>query len=145
VNTAVAVPNCSVSTCGHGLINLPAAVGTGGGGGGPSAAGSGGGAPASGGSPSKVVKPPATSTIPRAGATTTPATEGSTTTASPSSTEAVPGDNPVVAAGRLPGQHNNSGGRPSSRAVQVGAAIALLGGAGLGVGLLFRLRAGAAP
>jgi thermitase len=144
VTTAVGVPGCSASSCGHGLINLPAAVGTGGGGG-TSTAGSGGGAaPPSGSSPAWVVKPTATTARPSGGVTTAPATDASTTTASPASTEPAPGDNPVVAAGRLPGE-NGGGGRSSGRALQVGAAIALLGGAGTGLGLLLRLRGGAAP
>jgi hypothetical protein len=92
-----------------------------------------------------VVKAPASSAAPRAGSTTTAATDGSTTIQSPSSTElAPPADNPVVAAGRLRAA-NPSGGKPSGRALQAAAAIGLLGATGLGVGLLFRLRGGAAP
>ncbi|MCU1449948.1 MAG: alkaline serine protease [Acidimicrobiales bacterium] len=91
--------------------------------------------------PRRSTGPPVTS-VPTTGTPTTAVPD--TTTASPSSTEPAPGDDPVVAAGRLNGQHGGGGGS-SNRALQVGAAIALLGGAGTGLGLLFRLRGGAAP
>jgi subtilisin family serine protease len=143
--TTSPVTGCGASTCGKGLLNAAAAVGA------PSAPAGSTGTSGRGATPApagaKIVKPAtATTSRPGAAATTSPGTDASTTTASPSPSEPlpVPGDNPVVAAGRLNGQ-NGGGGRSSGRALQVGAAIALLGGAGTGLGLLLRLRGGAAP
>ena len=146
LTTSAAIPGCAASTCGHGLINLPAAVGTGGGGGPTGGTGTTGSSGSSnGGAGTHIVKTPATTT-PRAAATTQLSPPGSDTTAVPAVTEPEPSGGPLVAAGQLHGNtHGGTSGRPSSRALQVGAAIALLGGAGLGLGMLLRLRGGAAP
>ncbi|TMK88903.1 MAG: hypothetical protein E6G57_04285 [Actinobacteria bacterium] len=148
LGTAVAVPGCSASTCGHGRIDVTAAVGTGSGGG-AATGGGGGGAPASnagGGTAPKVVKAP-TPNVGGANGTTTTAPPGSTTTAAPGAAAAVPGDNPVVAAGAAPpGAAKHKPGSPSSRAGQVGVAFGLLGLTGLGISFArLRLRGGAAP
>jgi len=105
IGTAAAVPGCSASTCGHGRIDVTAAVGTGSGGG--AAAGGGGGAggtaPASksgGAGAPKVVKPSTPAVGAANGATTTAAP--TTTTSPPGAAANVPGDNPIVAAGAPP-------------------------------------------
>jgi hypothetical protein len=68
----------------------------------------------------------------------------SSTTAAPPSVEPPVGDNPVIAAGAP--RSVDKGGKASSRAGQVAAAIVLLGGAGVGASFaLLRLRGGAAP
>jgi len=149
--TAVAVPGCGASTCGHGRIDVAAAVGTGGGaaaGGGGSPSGA-GGTPASNagaGGTARVVKPSTPNLGGGAGPATTGAA-GSTTTAAPGAAAAVPGDSPVVAAGAGPhGVAKHDSGSSSSRAGQVAVAIGLLGLAGLGISFaVLRLRGAAAP
>jgi len=145
LSTAVAVPGCSASTCGHGRIDVTAAVGTGTSAGAAGGGGGAGGAPAanSGGGAPKVVKPSTAATPATTGAAAAP-TSSSTTNAAPT-VEPPAGDNPVVAAGVPKGTAGHKGGG-SSRAGQVALAIGLLGATGLGVSFgLSRLRGGAAP
>lgn len=104
------------------------------------------------------VPPGSTTNAPRKSPATTraaaPATTGApTTTTSPDvSTSPAPtvlqpaGDNPVVAQGVPHGDTGNKGGGGSGRALQVAAAIGLLGAAGLGTALALRsFRGGATP
>jgi len=148
IGTAVTVAGCSGSTCGHGRIDVTAAVGTGPGGGG--AAGGGGGAapaPNSGAASGPKVVKPAKPALGSANGATTTAAPATTTTTPPGVAASVPGDNPVVAAGAAPpGVAKHKPGSPSSRAGQVAVAIGLLGLTGLGASLLvLRLRGGGAP
>lgn len=143
VSTTVAVPGCGASTCGHGLIDVTAAVGTA-----PAPGGGGGRAPApasSGGGSSPRVVRSATVSAGGLGVTTT-AAPGSTTTSPPASAaDLPPGDNPVVGGGRQAAGPQHSG-KPSSRAGQVALAIGLLGATGAGVAFaLRRFRGAAAP
>jgi subtilisin family serine protease len=144
LGTAVAVPGCSGSTCGHGRIDVTAAVGTGSGG--VPAAGGGGGAPAA--SAGAAAAPKVVKSAPSLGASNGTSTTAAptTTTTPPGTAAAVPGDNPVVAAGAGPPKAAAAPkGGASGRAGQVALAVGLLGVTGLGAGLaLRRLRGGGA-
>ena len=148
IATAVPVAGCSAANCGHGRIDVAAAVGTGSGG---AAAGGGGGggapAPNSGGAGAPRVVKSSSPAVGGVNGTTTTAAPGTTTTAPPGTASALPGDNPVVAAGAAPpGSAKHKPAASSSRAGQVAVAIGLLGLTGLGISLAaLRFRAGAAP
>ena len=149
INTATPVAGCGAGTCGHGLMNVAAAVGPPGATGQPgaSAAGPANNAPAApsgGGAAPRIVRSP--STVAPAGPNGSTTTAFPTTSTSPAPTvEAPAGDNPVLAAG-APKSTIHGGRGSSSRAGQVALAIGLLGAAGLGTGLAVRrLRGVAAP
>jgi len=144
VGTTTPIAGCAPSTCGHGLINVAAAVGPPAAGGqhatgsasgpaGPSGTSAGGGAAPRIVKSSSGVAPPASSS-----------SVGSTTTDAPTSTVEPPaGDNPVVAAG-APHSASEPKGGSSGRAGQVAVAVGLLGAAGLGLSFAVRRLTGAA-
>jgi serine protease len=147
VKTATPIAGCGSSTCGHGLLNVAAAVGTAPGSS-SGASGGGGTAQPGGGGAVNVARPKTTAPTKRTGSSATTGTPGpgATTSTSPGATSTT-GDGSLQAAGRPPPQvRTTKGGAGESRGAQIAMAIALLGGSAVGVGLLVRtLRAGAAP
>ena len=147
VGTTTPIAGCGSSACGHGLLNVAAAVGppaargqqAAGAATGPS--GTAGGTAAGTAAP-RIVKSSSSPTT----SGSTQAGSGSTTTNAPTSTVEPPlGDNPVIAAGAPHSSAGAKDGGSPSRAGQVALAIGLLGATGVAAGFAVRrVRGGAA-